>query len=346
MLNLAPLQQRILRLIQGRKTYQDVCDRQWILCPGERATHPPAIYLPAALEKVTAVPDTTTYANELTRIQGGTVEHGATTAYQLRDVHFLSGYVYKGAMKHVLVTTKEAFLKQGTTELIAEAALACTWVGNRFFGHWITDDLTLTLAAQQLATAVTVSKPLTQHQIGYSTLFDIQTKPISQAFCKRFIIIDDVGQNSFKRQRYQTLRTKLQQEASSPTHPGVMFLRKDTGVQRSLLNEPKIAQFLQAQGFTILDAETLSAVEIVQKTLGARIVVGVEGSQLVHGLFPMSENGVMLTLQPPYRFNNVYKDYTDCLGLRYAFVIGNPVADGFEIDIDDLARTLDAIALV
>lgn len=345
MLNLAPLQQRILRLIQGRKTYQDVCDRQWVLCPGEHSTHPPAIYSPAALDKVTAVPDTTTYANELTRIQGGTIEHGATTAYQLRDVHFLSGYVYKGAMKYPLVTTKESFLKQGKTELISEAALACTWVGNRFFGHWITDDLTLTLAAQQLATPITISKSLTRHQIEYSTLFEIDVKPVSQAFCKRFIMIDDVGQNSFKRQRYQTLRAKLQQGTASPTHAGVMFLRKASGVQRSLMNEPAIAQFLQARGFTILDAESMSAAEIVQKTLGARIVVGVEGSQLVHGLFPMSDNGVMLTLQPPYRFNNVYKDYTDCLGLRYAFVIGNPIADGFEIDIDDLARILDAIDL-
>uniref|UniRef100_A0A832H426 Glycosyltransferase family 61 protein n=1 Tax=Oscillatoriales cyanobacterium SpSt-402 TaxID=2282168 RepID=A0A832H426_9CYAN len=343
MIHLAPLKQRVLRLIQGRKTYQAVCDRQWTLAPGVRSTHPPAIYLNRELDKVTAVPSTTTYAAELKRIQGGTVEHDATTAYQLHNVHFLNGYVYQGAMKHVLVTSKESFLSQGLTKTISDAALACTWVGNQFFGHWLVDDLTLTLAAQQLATAITVEKPFTHHQTQYSTLFNIQSLPVRQAFCKNFIIVDDTGQNQFKQERYQTLRTKLKQHVLAPPHPGVMFLRKTTGVSRSLVNETAIADFLQAQGFTILEAETLSAEEIVRATVGAKIVVGVEGSQLAHGLLAMADDGIILTLQPPFRFNNVYKDYTDCLGANYAFVVGQSVGDGFEIAIDDLARTLDEI---
>ncbi|EKQ67661.1 hypothetical protein OsccyDRAFT_3944 [Leptolyngbyaceae cyanobacterium JSC-12] len=343
MIHLAPFKQRVLRLIQGHKTYQAVCDRQWTLAPSVCSTHPPAIYLNGELDKVTEVASTTTYAAELKRIQGGMVEHDATIAYQLHNVHFLNGYVYRGAMKHVLVTSKESFLSQGSTNIISDAALACTWVGNQFFGHWLVDDLTLTLAAQQLAMAITVEKQWTCHQIQYSTLFNIQSSPVRQAFCKNFIIIDDIGQNQFKQERYQILRTKLKQHCLAAPHPGVMFLRKATGAPRSLVNEIAIADFLQSQGFTILEAETLSAEEIVQATVGAKIVVGVEGSQLVHGLFAMADDGVMLTLQPPFRFNNVYKDYTDCLGARYAFVVGKLVGTGFEIAIDDLARTLDKI---
>jgi len=51
-------------------------------------------------------------------------------------------------------------------------------------------------------------------------------------------------------------------------------------------------------------------------------------------------------LQPPDRFNNVFKDYTDCLGLNYSFVVGHPVAGGFEIRIEDLVRTLDIVSQV
>ncbi len=46
---------------------------------------------------------------------------------------------------------------------------------------------------------------------------------------------------------------------------------------------------------------------------------------------------------PPYRFNKVYKDYTDYLGLRYAFVIGVEVEGGFIVNIDDLKWLLDRL---
>ncbi len=109
------------------------------------------------------------------------------------------------------------------------------------------------------------------------------------------------------------------------------------------VNEDEVAEFLKNQGFAIINPSRISASEIVRQTLGAKLIVGVEGSQLTHGLFSMADDGTLLTLQPPYRFNNVYKDYTDCLGMKYAFVVGKEVADGFEINLEDLARTLDKI---
>jgi len=126
----------------------------------------------------------------------------------------------------------------------------------------------------------------------------------------------------------------------------VMLLRGNSGTKRSLVNENEIAEFLSSQGFVIVDPQKMSVDEILFETLGAEIVVGVEGSQLAHGLFPLGAAGTILTLQPPDRFNNVFKDYTDCLGLNYSFVVGNPVTGGFEIRIEDLARTLDMVSHV
>lgn len=343
MIDLTLLTQRVLRLTTGRKTYQEVCDKQWTLCPGESVVSPPAIYLDGELDKVTAVQPETTYAHEIGRIQGCKIEHGATTAYQLRNAHLLNGYVYKGPMKHTLATTKESLFNSSVTEYIPKAALASTFSGIRYFGHWLTDDLTLALAAQQLATAVTVERKLTEHQVEYSNLFDIHTVPVTQAKCGELIIIDDAGQNRFKRERYEYMRSQLKKFGLVHSHRGVMLLRGTSGVQRLLVNENEVAEFLKDRGFAIINASKMSATEIVRQTRGAKVIVGVEGSQLTHGLFSMADDGTILTLQPPYRFNNVYKDYTDCLGMKYAFVIGKEVSDGFEINLEDLARTVDKI---
>ena len=343
MIDLIPLTQQVLRLATGRKTYQEVCDKQWTLCPGESVVSGPAIYLDEELDKVTAVPPDTTYAYEIGRIHGGQTEHGATTAYQLSNAHLLKGYVYKGSMKHSLVTKKESLFNSSVTEYIPKAALASTFSGIRYFGHWLTDDLTLALAAQQLAKPVAVARELTDHQVEYRDLFDIHTIPVTKASCGELIIIDDIGQNRFKRERYEYMRSQLKKFGLVQPHQGVMFLRGTSGVQRLLVNEDEVAEFLKNRGFAIINPSRMSASEIVRQTLGAKLIVGVEGSQLTHGLFSMADDGTLLTLQPPYRFNNVYKDYTDCLGMKYAFVVGKEVADGFEINLEDLARTLDKI---
>lgn len=346
MISFAPLVQRGFRLLMGRKTYRELCDRQWTLHPSENITSPPAIYLGGELDKVIGVQEETTYAAELKRVQGGVIEHAGTTAYRLRDVTIYNGYVYKKSMKYPLTTAKESLIGFGKLDKIPEAALGCTFVGNRYFGHWLTDNLTLTLAAQQLATAIRPAYKFTDHQQEYSNFLDIHCEPVAKAKCKELIFIDDYGQNRYKRERYDYIRSKLRsqfKENSAQSVQGVMLLRGKSGVQRLLVNENEIAEYLRNQGFIIVDPQAMSAREIVTKTLGAKVVVGAEGSQLVHGLFTLSGSGTIVTLQPPYRFNNVFKDYTDCLGLRYGFVVGQQVANGFEINIEDLARTLDMI---
>ncbi len=343
MINLALLKQRGWRLLTGRKIYQELCDKQWTLHPNEESVSASAIYLNGELDKVTAVQEETTYAYELRRIQGGIQEHIATTAYRLRDVQIYNGYIYKKAMKFPLTTAKESLFGGGKLEPIPNAALACTRDGNRYFGHWMTDDLTLTIAAQQLAQAIRISQKLTDHQVEYTNLFDIHSTSVTKAQCKELIVIEDFGQNEFKRERYEYMRSKLKEISSFRAGEGVMLLRGKTGIERSLLNENEIAEFLSGQGFTVIDPQKMSAREIARQTLGAKIVVGVEGSQLMHGLFTLEEEGTMLMLQPPYRFNNIYKDYTDCLGLKYSFVVGKQVANGFEISTERLARTLDKI---
>jgi hypothetical protein len=345
MINLPLLKQRGLRLLTGRKTYKDLSDQQWTLCAAESSISPPAIYLPGELDKVTGVIEQTTYKTQLQRIKGGLTQHAATTAYRLRNVEIHDGYIYKGAMKLPLTTTKESWFNQDKTEYISEAALACTFCGNRYFGDWMNNDVLLNLAARELAMAVRTSQTLSPNQIEYSHLFEINSTPVTHAKFKELIIIEDYAQNQFKRRRYQYLRNKIKPLGSSLVSPGVMLLRGKSGVQRCLVNEDKIAEFLRSQGFIIIDPEQTPATEIVRQIVGTKMIIGVEGSQLANGLFTVADNGVILTLQPPYRFNNVYKGRGDCLGIKYAFVVGREVEGGFEISIEDLVKTLEKIDL-
>jgi capsular polysaccharide biosynthesis protein len=126
---------------------------------------------------------------------------------------------------------------------------------------------------------------------------------------------------------------------------GVYLRRGAFGAQdpRVLINGEEVESFLAAQGFAIVDPDRLSSEELCRQMRGASVVVGIEGSHLAHAIYTMASDGVICALQPPRRFNNVYKDYTDCVGMRYAFVVGAPKDGGFVVPKDELARTLEKV---
>jgi hypothetical protein len=342
-INLTPLKRRALRLIEGYKPYQDFAENHWTLAPSERTDVPTAVYLPDDLYRITGVHPDSTIADQFQRLAGGEKTMPPTIVYELRDVYLLNGHLYKRGLKYPFVPTSESMIGLGPCEQMAEAALASTYAGNRYFGHWMTDDLTLAIVAKQLAPPIRSNRPLTPHQQAYCDVFDLHSRPVYQARCEKLLMVDDVGQNQLKRERYQWLRSRLKDRYPSASPPGVMFLRGLSGQRRLLVNELELAAFLERQGFVILDSETLSVEEMARRSMGAKVVVGVEGSQIIHGLFTMHDRGTLFTLLPANYFNNLCKEYTDCLGMTYAFAIGEEVEGGFRIDLERFARTLDRV---
>jgi capsular polysaccharide biosynthesis protein len=122
-----------------------------------------------------------------------------------------------------------------------------------------------------------------------------------------------------------------------------LIRRGQQGAARVLTNAAEIEQILVAQGFHIVDPEQSTVQEIVAATQGARLVVGLEGSHLLHCIYTMAQNGGLCVLQPPFRFNNVLKNYADCVGISYGFVIGEANEHGFAINPDELLHILAAI---
>lgn len=159
------------------------------------------------------------------------------------------------------------------------------------------------------------------------------------------LVLKDYGQNSFKRRRYQELRERLRRRFPD-NGSSLIYIRRGTlGARhpRALINGAEVEHFLASLGFRIVDPDVLPGEDIVRQIIGAKIVIGTEGSHLGHAAYAMGEDSVLCVLQPPNRFNNVYKDFTDCLGHRYAFVVGALAVGGFVVEVDEIQRVLAAI---
>ncbi len=255
----------------------------------------------------------------------------------------LGGYLYCGPAKETVAPFDEILAKRGRPRKVEQGALGCTVTGNTTFSHWMTDNLTLELLAAEFGEVVVSQHTPFGHAAGYRELLGSMTEPSDMVEFDELVVFDDVAQNEHKWKRYETLRARLAQQPGDRSGHGVMILRGSTGNPRVLANEMEVADHLSARGFTIVDPKDLTPREIVRAIRGASLVLGVEGSTMAHGLFSLGDSGTILMLQPPYRFNALYKEYADCLGMRFAYVVGLPDPMGFRIDIGELDSTLDLV---
>jgi hypothetical protein len=350
-INIPMLRRSFWRLL-GNRSYQELCDQEWIISPACITNTRPALYLPGALEKVTASSAASSLEQEMLRVKGGRTEHAATIARILTDTDVYGGYIYKKAVKLPISIQKEnLFLEKQITEYKESAVLACNLNDVRFFGHWITDGIPLLMAASELGAPIRNTDKLTAHQNEYLSMLELKYDPFMGGRVHKLIILEDFGQNNYKRERYQKIRARFHELGPKSTHPGTMILRGTSGgynvlasgQSRVLINEEEIAAYLQSIGFKIIDSTKLTAKEIVEHTCGARIVIGNEGSQTTHGLYTMANNGTLVNIFPPFHFNNVLKGQTDCMDLHYAFMIGDACEGGFRLSMDTLKKTLDLV---
>ncbi len=345
-ISLQELRSALLRRVFRRRShYADLAARTWSLAPAITLDEPPAIYLEGELERVGAVQEETTREIEWARLAGGPKEHIATTAYLFKDVKLRSGRLLKGAMSHRV--SHLATLAPASSQVdMDSAAIASTLLGSIYFGHWMRDDSSMHLAVKSLAPMINVARQHYSHEAGYCELLSLREQQVARANFRELILLDDWGHNADRRRRFAQLRATFRQSVPLSGNSRV-YIRRGSAVGargRNLRNGDEVEQFLRAQGFAVVDPDTMSAAEIARIANGARLIVGLEGSHLGHAIYPIADGGALLVLQPPMRFNNVYKDVADSLGLRYAFTVGEQAEDGFHIDLGRLGRLLDRVA--
>jgi capsular polysaccharide biosynthesis protein len=340
-----PALARLMHRVLGTAgTLESLAARSYQVAPPHRRIAPPAIFTEGCLGRITGLGIATTFQKEFERIKGGEQVHGPVSAWELHNAVLCGSHVYLGNLKHRVDTRAEAWLKAGPQERIPDGVMSCSYYGSLFFGHAVKDDIPLTLLAESVGNPIRSSAPLFAHQEAYMRMVRLHSQPHDSILVDRLTIFDDHNQSESRALRMREVRSRMRALFPRPVHNGVFINRKDTGDLRRLTNEQQVVDLFAARGFGIVDPDLMSASEIQKLVSGAQIVAGVEGSHLAHGVLASADECTFLVLQPPGRFNNIYKDVTDALEMRYAFVVGNAAPTGqFSIDPGALSGMLDQL---
>jgi hypothetical protein len=334
------LAKRACRLPEGE--LEALASERWMIAPGETRYNRPAKFLPAQLDRIQAT-EFGTLAEVIRDFKGDfEVYNGPTLGYRLKHVDYVDGVLYApAALKHLRPRSHKYPAYLVPTEAVS-GALYESWIGNRWFGTWLSEDcLAYPLAEMHGAPVATTPSPQ-GHATSYEVKLGHRPRRIASAHFNELILFSDGAHNAHKKARADQLRARLVAGMPGEEHPGVFLLRGTSGMRRLLENEREIADRMAAtRGLRVLDPATCTVDEIITACAGARIVMGVEGSQLVHGLMVMPPEAMLFVIQPPDRAVSALKIITDRQGQRYAFVVGQGNQDGFSANLDEIERTLD-----
>lgn len=333
-----------LNRLQHKPRLEDVAEKSWVLCPAEPAVIRPAFFDQDDLERVTGVDTDSSREIEWRRILGGALVYGPSMAYQVRDAVLSKGLVILPQLIRRVTTEPLPWWGHHVETELEPTLLTATFNGSRYFGHWMMDELTRMLAAPRIGQSVAPPRALSSHQRDYLKVMGLEQHERTDVLFRKLVIVDERTQNAYRRERYQALRERARRGRQVAPCEGVMLLRKQTGVARILVNEDELAEQLARRGFRVMCPTEHTVEEVLDACMGARVVIGVEGSQMIHALFVMRDEGTLFTLQPPNRFNNILKTYCDGLGLRYAFTVGHQRDDGFFVKPVELMRLLDRLS--
>lgn len=312
---------------------------RWIVAEGTPVEVRSAICLPGQIDRIAGTEFGT--REEVVRDFRGGFEsrQPPTVAYQLRHVLLFDGVLHAdGAWRHLRARSRQLPIARALEER-SRGAIYESWPGNRWFGNWLSDDCLTYRLAENIAEPVTSRMP-SGHVRSYERALAMSPERIQAAWFDDLVLFDDRSHNENRRARAEDTRHRLV-GGGSLGHPGVYLLRGQSGDRRVLGNEYAIAERMVRRGFRVIDPSTSSLDEIVEACAGAKIVAGVEGSHLVHGLMMMPRGAGLFVIQPPDRSASVLKLVTDRQGQDYGFIVGKGKNEAFSADIDEIERTLD-----
>ncbi len=345
MVTLAPIEYAVRRSLGRRHALADMASRSWVVAPGRTQRVPRAVYLEETLGRATAAGPFSDLPDQYRLIAAREIYHRPTRAYALERAALVGSSIYVRGHRTPLAPDG-GFRARDLLESahFRRGALGCTYFGNMYFGHFWTDDVPLLMLAGDFGDAVRPARPLAPHARELLDVLALDVRDASSATFDELLVFDDCGQTRHKELRYRAVRDVFARKYRTAEPPwGVFLVRGASGTARVLVNEEALADALRAYGVVPVHPERLSLDALSRAIAGARLVVGVEGSQLLHGFYAADEDASFLVLQPPNRFGNIVKTYADCLGMSYGFVIGEPRGEGFHVHLDEVLRVIDRL---
>ena len=314
------------------------------LHPAEIVTGPPCIVLPGQYERIRACAFGIAIEKEVAELEGAPRTIGATLRYVLESVLISENVLYSRGRHKYFNYKLRLNREQSQPKEFDEIVLRSSFVGCYYFGHWLRDDCATHLLAEQYGTPMSMPTPAWPDCAEYLTLFGQQYDELGEGYVRRLILFDDITQNANKANRFRVLRSRVVKRFGINATGHIVYLTRGAGEPgRTPINEKEIAEALSRRGVIVLQAETLGVGRQIKELIGARIVISVEGSQLSHALYTMSDQGGILVIQPPQRFFTSHMDWARALNIRYSVVVGKESEGGYYLPIDDLLRTIDLL---
>ena len=341
----------VRRLFSGLSSLQSIAYEQNILCPEEKAAIPPAVFLPGQIERVKDRIKNpwanTTSEVEIAEAISTTVTHAPTIAYHLNNAILFDGSIYAGSCRLPFYPKGDKSLSVSMMHAphhMDTGALASTYLGTRFFGHWLVDDCTKYLLAEAVAPTICTRRSAFSHQQKYQTYFGQDWTPIDRARIDHLIVFQDFSQNSHKRKRYRALRDRIKSHFPSNDRGACIYLRRGkSGVSRVIQNEDEIVDALVKRDFMVVDIESDNLDHIIGSLVKTKIVVSMEGGHIAHCTYTCPEHSALLVLQPPDQFTATYRGWSACLGIGFGFVVGSIGDAGYYFPISEILVTIDLL---
>jgi hypothetical protein len=329
----------------GRRATPDLgalARERWEAFPGNLHRVPPAIHLPGQIERIRGTEFNT--LEHTIRVLRGDFDawQEPTWGYRVTDVDLVDGTLFgRGAERRLRPPSRRAPAYRAPREAL-RGALYESWIGNRWFGSWLSEDCLTYRLAEAAGRPVTTAPEGELHGPVYEALLGMAPRRVEAAHFDEVILFDDLPNNEGKAARARDMRDRLLAGRDLAPVPGVFLLRGQSGARRLLANEREIAdRFATEYGFAVVDPMASSVDAITAACGQARVVAGVEGSHLVHGTVMMPQDAVLFVIQPPERALVILKSLTDRQGQVFAFVVAEGGMDGFTADWTEIRRTLD-----
>lgn len=270
---------------------------------------------------------------------------GRTRAFLIKDALIADGAV-------MTATASASIQKRGFRKVLIKkpsvlpvGALCTSYVDEEYFSHWLVDGLTHELLAQDLGLPpLVLARPEWLHEKGYRDLLDMRAEIVDTVRIGQLWMFEDWELNAHRAERLERLRTRLRAKIGRDGPERVFISRGQTGVGRGLKNEADVRQALEERSFVVIEPEKMTVTEIATALASARIAVAVEGSAIGHAIMAMPRGAGILAMQPPLRFNAMWKTFSDALGFQFGCTVGDDVdGSNFTQPIDRLMRTLDLL---
>ena len=164
------------RLFLGQGSLRAISYKQDILYPEERATLSSTVFLPGQIERVKEYKATDRWGaptkdSEIAAATSTTIVHPPTIAYHIKDAILFDGVIYVGNFKHAIADKSLFNSPSQEPHHLETCALASTYLGTKYFGHWLADDCTNYMLAKDIGMPLCARMPGFRSPAAISNLF-------------------------------------------------------------------------------------------------------------------------------------------------------------------------------